>query len=133
MGAAKLLATGRWAERLALSLAVLALLMRLVVPVGWMPSADGRSITLCTAMGVVQAWVDADGDLHEKAPAKPVKAGEPCVFAGLSAAILMPDAMASLGVPALPTAPVFLPALTVAVGRGLAAPPPPPTGPPANL
>lgn len=125
--------TGRPAGRFALALIVLALAMRLIVPTGWMPSADGRSITLCTAMGVVEAWVDADGDLHEKAPAKPVKAGEPCVFAAISAAVIAPDMALAIAPPAVAAAPLFLPTLTVAIGHGLAAPPPPPTGPPAIL
>lgn len=133
MGVAAHIGKGRREGRLALALILLALTMRLLVPTGWMPSADGRSVTLCTGMGVVEAWVDADGDLHEKAPSKPVKAGEPCVFAGLAAAILAPQAMPALPLPATAASPVLLPALTIAIGRGLAAPPPPPTGPPATF
>lgn len=131
MGMRAIIANSAGGRRLAVALVAFALAMRLLVPAGWMPSADGRSITLCTGMGMVEAWVDAKGDLHEKAPAKPVKAGEPCTFAGLSAALVAPDAPSAPARPKAVTLPAVLPALTVAVGRGLAAPPPPPTGPPA--
>lgn len=133
MGMRAIMADSVKGRSFALALVAFALAMRLLVPTGWMPSADGRSITLCTAMGTVEAWVDAQGGLHEKAPAKPVKAGEACTFAGLSAAFVAPDAMPALAIPEAVASPLLLPALTVAVGRGLAAPPPPPTGPPATL
>jgi hypothetical protein len=133
MGMRAIMAGSASGRRFAVVLVAFALAMRLLVPIGWMPSADGRSITLCTGMGMVEAWVDAKGDLHEKAPLKPVKAGEPCTFAALAAALVVPDAMPTLAVPEAVATPALLPALAVAVGRGLAAPPPPPTGPPATL
>jgi len=123
---------------LALFLFACALLLRVVVPGGWMPTtgADGLvRITMCTGMGPVEAWLDADGKLHDTSPAKgEPKTDQPCAFAGLIAPALDPA----------PVAPPFrataerdrLPAFAtneVAIGRGLAAPPPPPTGPPAIL
>lgn len=126
--------TDRRGGGLALTLLALALFMRLLVPAGWMPSADGRSITLCTSMGAVQAWVAADGSVHEKAPGSDAdKASQPCIFAALGVAILAPDPVAGLA--AVDTAPALAiaRAIAVAIGRGLAAPPPPPTGPPATL
>lgn len=126
--------TDRSGGGLALTLLALALVMRLLVPAGWMPSADGRSITLCTSMGAVQAWVSTDGTVHEKAPGRDAdKASQPCIFAALGVAILAPDPVAGLA--AIEAAPALLVAwaMAIAIGRGLAAPPPPPTGPPATL
>lgn len=125
-----------WGQRrgaCALGLMALALMLRMLVPVGWMPATDGRSITLCTGMGAVQAWIAADGTVHEKAPQPAGKAEQPCVFAGLGAAIVLPDLAGPIAPVATPLA--FAPPITavVAIGRGLAAPPPPPTGPPATF
>lgn len=125
---------------LALMLVVLALMMRALVPAGWMPaSGKGVAITLCTGMGAVSAWVDEDGTIHKgkPLPGKPISgtpADHPCAFAGLGVAADLPTALPSMALAPLPVA--ILPALratATGVGRGLAAPPPPPTGPPANL
>ncbi|AHE56627.1 hypothetical protein [Sphingomonas sanxanigenens] len=123
---------------LALLLVACALLLRIAIPAGWMPStgADGLiRITLCTGQGQMEAWVDGDGRIHDRKPGKSEpKTDHPCAFAGLI-------------VPALDAAPIdtplrfargdgVVPAFAhevVAIGHGLAAPPPPPTGPPAFL
>lgn len=116
-------------------LLALALLVRLVIPAGWMPVAgNGYAITLCTGAGMVSAWVDADGIVHkdDKGPAQ--QGDHPCTFAGLSADLLAGGALSALGhFVAFSGVIVAKPFETVAIGRGLAAPPPPPTGPPANL
>ena len=122
----------------ALLLVACALLLRIAIPAGWMPaaSADGLvRITLCTGQGQMEAWVDGDGRIHDRKPGKSEpKTDHPCAFAGLIA-------------PALDTAPIepplrfahadgIAPAFArdaVAIGHGLAAPPPPSTGPPAIL
>lgn len=118
----------------ALAILGAALLLRVMIPTGWMPShgADGVTrITLCTGMGAVQAWVDAEGTIHDKKPMERGGAEQPCAFAGLAMLADLPAAAVDL----LPVAatmrsdPVFPAAVTI--GRGLAAPPPPSTGPPA--
>lgn len=116
----------------ALPLLLLALALRMLVPAGWMPAADGRGIELCTGMGVVKAWVDADGRIHRDAPA-PEKPDQPCTFAGLSAPLLAGAGPVQLA--AIPAMAAHLGErpLLVRVGQGLAAPPPPATGPPATF
>jgi hypothetical protein len=119
-----------------LALVVLALAVRMLVPAGWMPSfAGGRAtITLCTGAGMVEAWVDADGKIHKDSPAKKGAGDQPCAFAGLAGA---DDAHELAHVV---VAPLFAPhsalhfdATNVAIGLGLAAPPPPAIGPPALI
>src|SRR3546814_3911424 len=51
----------------ALGLLALALMFRVLIPVGWMPTTgSGFAITLCTGMGAVTAWVDKDGHTHKE-------------------------------------------------------------------
>jgi hypothetical protein len=115
---------------------ILALAVRMVIPVGWMPSmvAGKATIMLCTGAGMVEAWVDVDGKIHKESPAKKGVADQPCAFAGLGgAADVSTFDVASL---ALPFAPQLIHnnrATAVAVGLGLAAPPPPATAPPALI
>jgi hypothetical protein len=117
-----------------LTLLIAVLLARGLAPEGWMPVADaagGIEIALCNGNGPDDAMVlTPDGKLHHKTPASGHTGDHPCAFAGLG----MADAPPPL--PAV-TAPVSLDrrqvvsADTAAVpGRGLAAPPPPATGPP---
>ncbi|QEH81094.1 hypothetical protein EIK56_24605 [Sphingomonas sp. C8-2] len=125
---------GQRGGRIALILVALALFMRLLVPAGWMPAADrGLAITLCTGAGAQQAWIDEQGNIHKGKPGEG-QADHPCVFGGFAAVLDLPSGLDTLAAP-LPAA-AALPALAVtavAIGRGLAAPPPPATGPPARL
>jgi hypothetical protein len=119
-----------------LAFIVLALAVRMVIPVGWMPSfVDGKTtITLCTSAGMVEAWVDADGKIHKESPAKKGAGDQPCAFAGLNAAADTPALyVTSLPLPFAPQAPRSNAATAVAIGLGLAAPPPPATAPPALI
>lgn len=115
-----------------LALVALALAARILVPAGWMPSADSGmpTITLCTGSGMVTAWIDADGKIHKSAPESGGKASGACVFAFLGLAltgIALGFALAWFHhrLPTRRLAEGF-----AAVGRGLAAPPPPARGPP---
>jgi hypothetical protein len=124
------------ATRRTLILAVFAcaILVRALVPAGWMPSvgADGGVvISLCTGAGAVDMVLAADGTVHEKAPVKHDGANDhPCAFAGLAQAFAAADPVVlPIALPAPVIDPPLMPA-SVAVGRGLAAPPPPQTGPP---
>ena len=127
-------------SRHALILAVgCALMLRILIPAGWMPIADahGLRIVLCGGTGPVEAQVDhaAEGHHpaahHKKSDDRTSHTDQPCAFAGMAlpwtgtdlAALPLPFALAALASP--------LAAELVAIGRGLAAPPPPPTGPPA--
>jgi hypothetical protein len=111
----------------------LALAMRLAIPAGFMPdsSHSGYHITLCTGEGMVSAWVDAAGKIHHDKQGPQKSGDQKCAFAGLAGALDVPAAIARLEpitgqefvAPARPE--------HVAIGQGLAAPPPPATGPPA--
>jgi hypothetical protein len=119
-----------------LALMVFALAMRMIVPMGWMPSvvAGQTVITLCTGAGMVEAWVDADGKIHKQSPAKKAAGDQPCAFAGLNAAADTPALdVASLPLPFAPQMPQSNAVAAVAIGLGLAAPPPPATAPPALI
>ena len=122
-----------------LVLAAMALLLRLAFPTGFMlaPSrAELPTIVICTGQGAMTVTLGEDG--------RPAKAGEshksnsdktshPCTFAAatvaavapLLVAVLIPQRLAQVALPPLLT--------TQRPGLGLAAPPPPTTGPPASL
>jgi hypothetical protein len=118
-------------HRVALALIALALLTRLLVPAGFMPATgQGFAVTICSGNLTSPAWIDASGKLHRGEQQKDHGAEHPCAFAGFGAAfdtashytptlLLLAASLAST-----------LPTLAVAIGRGLAAPPPPSTGPP---
>jgi len=111
------------------------LLARGLTPDGWMPVANasgGIEFALCPGtMPADTGMPMAHGKMHHKAPAKGQTGDHPCAFAGIGLADASPPMPAIVAPwrPALST-----PAIDRAVtmpGRGLAAPPPPATGPPA--
>ncbi len=115
----------------------MALVMRVMIPSGFMmgeASSGSFAIVICSPDGkqtVSADWADPKGS--EKAPSDTQEHDAPCVFAGHGLA----DAPA-LTLLAAPLGPAPVPALSnpqtdVAPGRGLAAPPPPATGPPTVL
>lgn len=118
----------------ALAILGVALLLRVLIPTGWMPTHGADSvtrITLCTGMGAVEAWVDADGRIHDKQPHEKSGADQPCAFTGLAMAGDLPE-IAAVPVVARPAdAPPPAAWARASIGHGLAAPPPPSTGPPA--
>lgn len=126
---------GQWRDRIALAFVVAALFMRMLVPAGWMPAAErGLAITLCTGSGAQQAWIDDQGNLHQGKKPGEGQADHPCVFGGFAALLtLAPLGDALVGLPPVAVALPPLAITAVAIGRGLAAPPPPSTGPPARL
>lgn len=118
----------------AVVLACLGLALRVLIPAGFMaaPTGSPLPLVLCTGHGPMTL---AAGALPgaDQSPAKAPSdkhAGDHCVFAGHGA-----PALAPLFAPVRPTALAaietrrLLP-LGLAPGRGLAAPPPPATGPP---
>ena len=119
-----------------LTFVVLALAVRMVLPAGWMPlvSNGQATITLCTGAGMVEAWVDADGKLHKEAPVKKHVGDQPCAFAGVGAATDVPAfANVSLALPFIAQPALAFAFNNVAIGLGLAAPPPPAIGPPSLI
>ena len=106
----------------------LALALKLMVPQGWMPGRSGGLI-LCPSGGPVLAMAGMQHGGKEM-PAHP--AGDhPCAFTGLGVAPVPPAPLAA-AMPPVAARPHFaVQRVAVAVGRGLAAPPPPATGPPS--
>ncbi|AAK25461.1 DUF2946 family protein [Caulobacter vibrioides] len=125
-----------------LALALLAVVLKVMIPAGFMPSAESRNglpfaLVLCTGDGakVVQPGDTLDARHGEKGDQSD-KAGHdvPCPFAAQGAAAPPPTVVATIAIDLVAyAAPVIPPARTLAPGRGLAAPPPPATGPPLVL
>jgi hypothetical protein len=130
--------------RLILPLLLLCVALRGFIPAGWMPSVDqtGMSLIPCSGFTPPQPERSAHSghDIHamhhgDAAPrhhdgkAKHDMAGQPCAFAAAAADLPRPDFGAAFK-PLAPAEPIFIPLLAVQIGRGLAAPPPPQTGPP---
>lgn len=117
------------------ALIVLALAVRVVIPSGFMPSSERSfALTICTGMDTQTVWMDNKGKLHKEDPSKGKSVEhQPCAFAGAAMAtdVPAPELHVALAPMAL-TTPVFAKP-EVAVGRGLAAPPPPAIGPPSFI
>ena len=118
-----------------LSLVFAAMLMRILVPQGWMPSSGG--LTMCVGGERVALPAAAQALLAEHGVPipndTPPPHDAPCAFAGFGHALAVP-LLPVLLLPALAIfAPVAATRLTIAIGRGLAAPPPPSTGPPTTI
>ena len=123
-----------------LTLAALALALKVLIPPGFMaaPSrAAAFPLVLCTGHGAVtvEAGGPAAGKSGGKTPAGTPSHEGPCLFAGHAAAAPAPG-LASVAVAEFVADRAAAPALArrdLAPGRGLAAPPPPPRGPPIQL
>jgi hypothetical protein len=111
-------------------LALLALVLNIVVPAGFMVDrgAAGAAIVICTGHGpqILNPHADAPG--HR--PGHPAPHHDACPFAGHGVAA-GPGFVATVTRQALPSSIALTTAVADMVpGRGLAAPPPPPRGPP---
>lgn len=113
---------------------LIAVLLRGFVPAGWMPDNDNgfMRISICSGMGTYEAWVDRDGNLIDQEPAHSENIG--CDYAVLASLFLPSQGTAD------PTASATWVIQQVIFGnnrdnvwQGLAAPPPPKTGPPVIL
>lgn len=121
---------------LPIALIACAMLLRVLVPAGWMPTTgpDGMiRVALCTGTGAQPAWIDRAGTVHTEMPGGGDHDPQPCGFGSLGLGL---DArlIAALPLPALAAEavqPVARQALRI--GGGLAAPPPPSTGPPSLI
>ena len=113
-----------------IALLALALFVRALVPTGWMPvvTAEGVRLQLCAG----QAMPPVAGMHHSHQQGE--KQGlpdHPCAFAGLGLAADTAPPLVVLAVAPVPGTGPAPRLFAVAVGHGLAAPPPPATGPPA--
>ena len=112
-------------------LLALALWMRLVVPDGYMIGADtgGRLpvIEICTGHGAAHIADPTGKKQSDHAPA----ADHICAFAAASAAVDLIAPLQSIVSPTSSPASASAKIPAALPGRGLAAPPPPKTGPPA--
>lgn len=112
-----------------------ALVARMLVPAGWMPSTDRAfAITVCTGIDTQTVWLDTQGKTHKQDPSKAGDSDhEPCTFAGSAFASLTPETPVIEGAVAYSSRAPTSAYDHVAIGRGLAAPPPPSTGPPSLI
>lgn len=114
---------------------MLALAMRVLLPAGFMPSAErGFALTICTGTDTQTVWMDTSGTLHKEDPAKGKSVDhQPCAFAGVAIALDNPATEDHVAMaPVAPAIAVFA-KRDVSVGAGLAAPPPPAIGPPSLI
>lgn len=121
------------------ALALLAMVVRAFVPAGYMigPARAGEilAVTLCSGHGPVEALIDlktgALVDHQKKTPEKPAAGDAPCVFA-FAAPLAAPEAPLTLTIRFVTISAPLSRLAAIAPGRGLAAPPPWATGPPAT-
>ncbi|PKP89821.1 MAG: hypothetical protein CVT77_16865, partial [Alphaproteobacteria bacterium HGW-Alphaproteobacteria-16] len=75
--------------RLAAALIALAVAMKVIIPAGFMPVADGGKIMVmvCTGMGQQQVEIDVPG-MPAKEDGATRTAAQPCAFAGLADSML---------------------------------------------
>ncbi|HEX4197704.1 MAG TPA: DUF2946 family protein [Caulobacteraceae bacterium] len=115
-------------RRLAAVVAMLALMLQVMVPAGFMVSATpgGPAIVICTGHGPLLVHTD-----HGQPARSPASKSGACAFAGHGGAPLAPAPLALAGVRFEAFVPAFIARVPVYPGRGMAAPPPPAIGPPA--
>lgn len=116
-----------------LTLALLALALKVAIPPGYMVGTASNSlpfaIVICTAQGAVAV---EPGGSHEQGEAS--KHDAPCVFAGHGLGAGPPEPTSHLLRPSLAYYPIApTPSCEAAPGRGLCAPPPPARGPPLSI
>ena len=116
-------------------LLILAMAVRMLVPTGWMPSGERSfEIKVCTGVNMSSVWIDTKGQIHKSDPSKHKSSGhEPCAFAGMAMAANFAPQFAGLPVPPQQSVRLGIASIPVSIGKGLAAPPPPSTGPPTFI
>jgi len=111
-----------------------ALLLRALVPAGYMvaPAQETRQVfvTICTGLeGKAERIALPVGTGHGESGKEHQAKDSPCAFTALAGLADLP-VLAELPVPAASASVGAARPVEAAVGRGLAAPPPPQTGPP---
>ena len=116
-------------HRLALVFAVLALAVRMVVPAGFMlgESSAGPTIVICSGSGPMTMTLPGVPAKHD---GKADKADHPCVFTATHVAAPAPVPSSDAVVLRVAAAAPMSVSRDLRPGLGLAAPPPPKTGPP---
>jgi hypothetical protein len=114
----------------------LAMALRLTVLPGYMIAAQPGALTvvMCTAQGVTSQTIALDSSETTSGKSRSDHPGKTdiCPFATAGVALAAIDSpVAIAGLPTVEHAP--LPIGAGLIGQGLAAPPPPPTGPPFSL
>jgi hypothetical protein len=136
-----------WLRRLQTLLAVVSIAIKVAIPLGFMVGTPAGAsslipIVLCTTSGDVTAFMDRSGAIHHSATEAERTSGPDgdkdhdasgCHFAGQLAALTAPSHdLLTIHFPAYalsgPTR-----RIDSAPGLGLAAPPPPKTGPPRHV
>jgi hypothetical protein len=119
-------------NRLLIAIALIAIAVRGLIPMGWMPTGErGFAITICAGVDTHKVWLDSKGKLHKQDPSKKAAPDpEPCAFGAMAMAADLPAHSAPAFAAMRPAAVMLPPDYLTSVGRGLAAPPPPATGPP---
>jgi hypothetical protein len=126
--------------RFVLAIALVAVAIRLIVPAGYMAGdGGGPPIVLCAAEDLMvspasQALPGSpDGQSGDGDHSTPSGGDHPCAFAGVASPITTPSS--NLAAPVIWTAARTQSSSTdyAFPGRGLAAPPPPQTGPPLTI
>ena len=127
--------------------ALLAVMVRALIPAGYMvtPADQAGStsiIMLCTAQGYVARSIDlstgkvaavsTSSEDHRDEPAKKSTDHPPCVFASATA-VPAPETAQAIETPVQDASQTWANTAGLAPGRGLAAPPPWPTGPPLTV
>ena len=125
-----------------LPLLLFCLIARGSVPAGWMPAFEQRGIAFVPCAGFVESSGQPDargahsghhvaGAHNQSDKSAHDTGGQPCAFA--AAAIHLPAVPDPVGLSAPERDPApFAKLLEVSIRQGLAAPPPPSTGPPAT-
>lgn len=118
-----------------LLLPLLALVLKILVPPGYMPGTSlAEPIVLCSgqdAMAAMPGMAMGDDGHRQHHGASDQDTDHPCAFAGLGAAALATPPHQPIVVPVRAEAQIAATILTaVAPGRGMAAPPPPSHAPP---
>jgi hypothetical protein len=122
-----------------LTLAMLALVLKVAVPAGFMTAAPAANalpfaLVICTGQGPMTL---APGEAlagHQKSPAGKTTHDSPCAFAGHGVGAAAPNLIDAVAVEFVAyRAAQNSPLVDLAPGRGLAAPPLPARGPPILL
>jgi hypothetical protein len=86
---------GRFARLTVIHLALAAMMLRALLPAGWMPSASAASfITICTMDGISKIALDANGKPVKNTPAQDGARHDICPFAAAPHFATTPPALA---------------------------------------
>jgi hypothetical protein len=115
-------------------LAGLALFLRILIPSGWMPSADRIGLMPCfgIASGATRmnAGMPHHATSHDGKHQNSDQADKPCAFVAFAYALADPDQGSATTMAPVPVAHPTRVASGRTITAGLPAPPPPQTGPP---